>query len=206
MSNTVCQIKLIFKFLFICIAFASLKYLWDLQKRMKTESVPYPKWLCTYLFAHEVVSCTVGLNFYLLCFIFISLLYFIYSNYWLLILLLFITYFVIYFALSYFLLNLYLFCLTLSYLLYLIFIYFTVTLFIYFVNLLVTSTKLTDLCNPATGGNQCCVKCWISVWYSLKTHEWQTHLQSTLNSLNQKFEKCWTWLGWNKFTNCQTYL
>ena len=54
-----CQIKLIFKILFICIAFASLKYLWDLQKRMKAESVPHPKWLCTNMFAHTVMSRTV---------------------------------------------------------------------------------------------------------------------------------------------------
>ena len=31
--------------MFICIALACLKYLWDLQKRMKTDSVPHPKWL-----------------------------------------------------------------------------------------------------------------------------------------------------------------
>ena len=43
----------------ICIAFVSLKYLWDLQKRMKTESVPHPKWLRTYMFTHRVVSWTV---------------------------------------------------------------------------------------------------------------------------------------------------
>ena len=54
MSNLI-----IFKILFICIAFASLKYLWDLQKRKKTESVPHPTWLRTYMFAHRVVSWTV---------------------------------------------------------------------------------------------------------------------------------------------------
>ena len=42
--------------LFICIAFASLKYLWDLQKHMKTESVSHPKWLRTNMC---VVSWTV---------------------------------------------------------------------------------------------------------------------------------------------------
>ena len=54
-----CQIQLIFKILFICIAFVSWKYLWDLYKRMKKESVPHPKWVCTNMFAHSVVSWTV---------------------------------------------------------------------------------------------------------------------------------------------------
>ena len=54
-----CQIKLIFKILFICITFASLKYLWDLQKTDEKESVPHPKWLCTYMFAHRNVLWTV---------------------------------------------------------------------------------------------------------------------------------------------------
>ena len=48
-----------FKILFICIAFASLKYLWDRHKHMKTESVPHPKWLHTNILAHSVVSWTV---------------------------------------------------------------------------------------------------------------------------------------------------
>ena len=43
----------------MCITLASLKYLWDLQKRMKTESAPHSKWLHTYVFAHRVVSWTV---------------------------------------------------------------------------------------------------------------------------------------------------
>ena len=51
-----CQILLIFKILFICTAFASLKYLWDLHKHMKTESVPHPKWVRTNMFAPSVVS------------------------------------------------------------------------------------------------------------------------------------------------------
>ena len=38
--------------------FASFKYLWDLQKRMKTESVPHLTWLSTYLFTHRVMSWT----------------------------------------------------------------------------------------------------------------------------------------------------
>ena len=42
-----------------CKAFASLKYLWDLHKHMKTESVPHPKLLRTNMFAHSVVSWTV---------------------------------------------------------------------------------------------------------------------------------------------------
>ena len=45
--------------MFICITFASLKYLWDLQKTDETESVPHPKWLRTYMFAHRNVSWTV---------------------------------------------------------------------------------------------------------------------------------------------------
>ena len=48
-----------FKILSICITFESLKYLWDLQKWMKTESVPPPKWLPTYMFSHRVVSWAV---------------------------------------------------------------------------------------------------------------------------------------------------
>ena len=30
-----------------------------MQERMKTEYVPHPKWLCTYMFAHRVVSWTL---------------------------------------------------------------------------------------------------------------------------------------------------
>ena len=55
----------IFKIPFICIAFASLKYLWDLQKHMKTESVPHPKWLRTNMLAHSVVSWTVEQSSYI---------------------------------------------------------------------------------------------------------------------------------------------
>ena len=51
--------KLNFKILFIYIAFASLKYLWDLQKWMKKDSVPHSKWLCKYMFAHRVMPWTV---------------------------------------------------------------------------------------------------------------------------------------------------
>ena len=55
--ESTCQIKLNFKTLVIYIAFASLKYLWDLKKnRMETESLPHPKWLRTNMFAHRVVS------------------------------------------------------------------------------------------------------------------------------------------------------
>ena len=49
----------IFKTLFICMAFASLKYWWDLQKHIKTKSVPHPKWLRTNVFALSIVSWTV---------------------------------------------------------------------------------------------------------------------------------------------------
>ena len=49
----------IFKILFICIAFDSLKYLWHQQQWMKSESILHPKWLRTYMFAHRIVSWTV---------------------------------------------------------------------------------------------------------------------------------------------------
>ena len=57
--NFKCLIKLIYEILYICIAFTSLKYLWDLQTMDKTESVPHPKWVHTNMFTHSVVSWTM---------------------------------------------------------------------------------------------------------------------------------------------------
>ena len=54
--NLACQIEVIFKILFIYIAFASLKHLLNLRERMKTESIAHPTWLLTYMFAHRVAS------------------------------------------------------------------------------------------------------------------------------------------------------
>ena len=56
--NLIFQVKFNFSFkvLFICIAFVSLKYLWDLQKRMKNVSVPHPK-IVAHICAHPKASC-----------------------------------------------------------------------------------------------------------------------------------------------------
>ena len=58
--NLIFQVK--FKFISKSCLFASLsslKFLWDLQIRMKTELVPHLIWLRTYIFANRVVPWTV---------------------------------------------------------------------------------------------------------------------------------------------------